>query len=398
MAGRRGGWWGLVVLVAAVGCVKDAPEPTIAPEPMVDRPTRRLDGGRAADAGPSDVGPPDQGARDAGPDVGWWREDAAAATPDAGCTEGARVERDCPEGGTQGRLCGPAGWAPWTPCEAACPEGEPRVVESQVDAGELVDLGGVVFRDFESRRWVRYAWVVVERPDGSTAGVVESYFDVGDPSGGGPPDDPSTPGALFVADVPGHYTFELHVDGGAGRCAAPLARVALTALAPPLSRLRVTLVWFTEGDRSPFDAEGVNLDLHLLHPFGTGWLQIPWDCHTQNPSPAWGPDGPAGDPWLVADVLAGPGPEEIVVDTPEETAPLGGGYCVGVHVFSRGGPDGELGVTLATVRVFDGNTTIVTVARELDTVDQFWDVGCIDVAPGAVEVNLHDRVLAPDRP
>lgn len=381
--------WLSCALIVGVGCVEDAPAPT------VERETRRLDGGGTGDAEPSDDGP-DDGAPDAQgrADARWWPDDplADATVTGPGCVEGTSAERDCPEGGTQSRVCGPAGWAPWTPCPALCLEGAPRAVEAEADAGELVDLGGLVFRSLEPRAWVTYEWVVVERPAGSVAAIVESYFDAGDPAEGGVPDDASTPGALFTADVPGPYVFELYVDGGAGRCAAPLARVVLTALAPPLGRLRVTLHWFTEGDASPLDGDGVNLDLHLLHPHGSGWFQFPWDCHAQNPSPAWGPDGPSGDPWLVADRPAGPGPEEVIINTPEETAPLRSGYCVGVHVVSRGGGGAELGATYVTVRVFDGNASVGEALEVLDTVDQLWEVGCIDVAPGRVEVRLHDRV------
>lgn len=382
-------WVGGALLVAA-GCVEDA-------QPTFEREARRVDGGRTADVGSGDLGP-EAGAGDATAPSDVRPVDATTIGPDAGCAAGARAERDCPAGGTQSRVCGPGGWQPWSRCPAACPEGPARAVEAVVDADEIVELSGLVFRDFEPRPWVAFEWVVVERPEGSAAGVVESYLDARSPRNGGPPDDPSTPGALLVADVPGHFVVELYVDGGAGRCATPFARVALNAMAPIVPRVRVTLAWWTEGDPEPADDQGTDLDLHLLHPSGSNWFVSPWDCHAQNPSPEWGPVGPDANPELLSDEFGGALPEVIVLDTPEETAPLGGGYCVGVHFFSLRELRGEAGPTHPTVRVFEHDTLVFEAVQVLEVEDQLWDVGCIDVSPDGVEVRLHDRVLSPDRP
>lgn len=384
--------WVSCALMVGAGCVEDA-------QPTLDRDTRRLDGGRTVDAEPSDAAPPDRGARDAGADVGWWSDDAAPAGPDAGCAEGARAERDCPEGGTQSRACGPAGWGPWTACATPCPTVEPTPIAAEAVHGDVVELSGLVFAPFAPRPSGPYDWVMLEAPGREPTQPVDHFFDPMRPANGGPPDDRETAEALLYVGPPGLYVIALYAGGrGPANCTVPYARVHLTASPRPTPALRVTLAWWTEGDADPDDQDGADLDLHLLHPNAPNWFSTPWDCHPNNPSPDWGETGPVHDPLLFADETGGAVPEVITLAWPEETGPLGAFYCVGVHVFSLGTPDGPLGRTHATVQVFADGALAFSAEQVLDAVDQFWDVACIDVAPDDVEVHLHDRVFSPHRP
>ena len=69
---------------------------------------------------------------------------------------------------------------------------------------EVINLDGSpsVDMDGPDGRPVRYEWVVVQRPEGSTAQPVERLADPFRPAEGGPADNTGTPGAVFFVDWP----------------------------------------------------------------------------------------------------------------------------------------------------------------------------------------------------
>ncbi|MCB9538625.1 MAG: hypothetical protein H6704_20485 [Myxococcales bacterium] len=380
--------WAMGALLLAAGCVEDA-------QPTLDRDTRRLDGGRAVDAGSADRGP-DAGAADAASRADARSDDAAAVGPDAGCSEGASAERDCPEGGTQSRRCGPAGWEAWTPCPTPCPDAAPSPIEVEAVHGDVVELSGLVFAPFAPRPSGPYDWVALEGPSGPPHQPVDHFYDAMRPANGGPPDDRETPEALWYVGPPGRYVIALFVGGdGRANCAVPHALLHLQATPRPTPRMRVTLAWRTDGDADPDDDEGADLDLHLLHPSGRNWFSAPPDCYGENPAPDWGEPGPRHDPALFADERGGAQPEVITLPWPEETGPLGARYCVGVHVFSLTTPDGELGPTHATVQVFEDDGLLFSAEQVLDIVDQFWTPVCVEVTPDALVAHARGDLQTP---
>lgn len=112
--------------------------------------------------------------------------------------------------------------------------------------------------------------------------------------------------------------------------------------------LKVALVWVTPGDPDPKDTgfeAGSDLDLHLLHPFGVGYFDIPFDASWFNASPAWGAlDDSRDDPLMHRDDFDGLGPETITLELPED----GRTYGVGVHYWE----DNAFGPIHAQVQVW----------------------------------------------
>ena len=236
---------------------------------------------------------------------------------------------------------------------------------------------------------VAYHWTVIERPDGSTAQPVESFFARQRPADGGSADDPSTPTALFFVDLVGHYTFELHVTDASGLIApsedCPDARAVVTLEAWTDHDIHVQLVWTTPGDPDETDMEGTDLDLHFMHPIHQGWMTPPADCFYMNPNPDWGALGdPSDNPMLDVDDINGAGPENINLDHPENTRELGGHYKIGVHYYRSGtavSPD--LGPSFATIRIYLNGQLLWENAepRALEQTNDFWEVGGIVWTP-----------------
>jgi len=132
---------------------------------------------------------------------------------------------------------------------------------------------------------------------------------------------------------------------------------------------------------------GVDLDLHVAHPNGVTqstidrngdginepWGIEPWDCHWRNKKPDWGPPGPAGDPSLDIDAIAGYGPESVSILTPEPIL-----YHVGATVYN----DRGTGTTFATLRIFQNDELVYEESNVPLESKDFWEAGVFNARTG----------------
>jgi hypothetical protein len=320
---------------------------------------------------------------------GVWSAWSPCEGGDAVCDEGEEEIAACEGPGERRRVCAQGAWGAWSPCPdvAGCPQpivGEP---ELEVQPLETVSLDGSGSRA-GGGRLVRYEWVVVDRPEGSTAEPLESFASPNRPQNGGAPDNLTTPRAVFFVDLAGTYEFELRVTDNGGRSApsedCPGPRARMRVISRSGGGVHLQLVWSTPGDGNEADDQGADLDIHLRHPTGRTWSTSPHDCYFANNSPDWGPAGSSGDPSLDIDDVASAGPENINLETPEETGPLGGPYKVGVHAWNLFGSFGnaDLGPSDVTLRIFlDGELEFEAERRFVadkdlwEAADIFWENG-----------------------
>ena len=270
-----------------------------------------------------------------------------------------------------------------------CPE--PQVVQDTFNVLPLdiitLDGSASVDEDGTNGRPSEYEWVVIDRPEDSTAVPVERYNNPARPADGGPADDPSTPQAFFFVDLAGDYVIELRVTDDQGLtapsdiCPDPVATVYITAT--PDGGILAQMTWTTPADDNETDNIGTDVDLHMLHPMNRGWNVEPGDCYYANTNPDWGQFGnPADDCTLDIDDTNGAGPENISVDTPQNTDALGGLYEVGVLYYRSdifGGA--QLGASLVTMRIFLQGVLAWEGSRELDRTGYFWHVVGIQWPP-----------------
>ncbi|MAD60660.1 MAG: hypothetical protein CMH49_03975 [Myxococcales bacterium] len=252
--------------------------------------------------------------------------------------------------------------------------------------------------DGPSGRPVSYEWVVISRPDGSTAQPVERFFNPLRPADGGEIDNPSTPTAQFFVDLAGEYVFGLVVTDDLGFSApsntCPQQEVEVVVNSLPDEDIHIELTWTTPGDANETDTEGTDVDLHFRHPNSQEWNRSPYDCYFANPNPDWGPSGPVGNPSLDIDDVNGAGPENINLNDPEFTdqTTIPGPYLVGVHYYSSGGLfTADYGASEATIRIYLGGSLAGTYTRVLQSTENFWEVA------GVIWTNTETRVQEYDR-
>lgn len=208
---------------------------------------------------------------------------------------------------------------------------------------------------------VRFAWSVVDRPEGSTS----------------MPRLEEAPGTMsFFVDLAGRYELELDaVDADGRRCEEP-ATVVLTSGC--CEDLHVQLVWHTPSDPDESDSDGTDLDLHLLHSNGC-WGDPIWDLGAGNLEPDWGTPGRTDDdPSLDVDDTDGAGPENANLHNPEYDTT----YRIGVAYRGEHG----FGASTAIVRVYLFGVLVYEGERVLEAVGDFWEVASIDWPTGAVTV------------
>jgi hypothetical protein len=144
--------------------------------------------------------------------------------------------------------------------------------------------------------------------------------------------------------------------------------------------LRAVLVWVTPGDPDPKDRgpeAGSDMDLHLLHPFGVDFFDIPFDTYWYNANPQWGQiDNPIDDPILSLDDYDSLGPEKIVLPLPEE----GLDYTLGVHYWS----DHGFGPSRAQVQVSIFGELVYESALVDMVSGEIWEVGTVTWPTGEV--------------
>ncbi len=233
-------------------------------------------------------------------------------------------------------------------------------------------------RAFDGREIQKYSWSLTSRPTDSN-GVLENTRN--DENG------------MFL-DLAGEYVIELEVwDSDNIRSCQP-ARMIVKAIAD--EDIHIQLVWDTPNDPDQLDANGSDVDLHLLNPRGR-WNERPYDCFWQNLNPDWGsrrpnnadfcptPTSPGcqDDPSLDIDDVDGQGPENINMDNPKG----GISYGVGVHYFA----DHGYGMSRATVRIFIGGLLEREFLRQPMSDEEFWYVA--DISWPAGDVNARGGVF-----
>lgn len=326
-----------------------------------------------------------------------WADWGQCDDPDR-CIDGEEDQVDCGFGGIQARLCVEGRWQDQGRCEGLiCPDGrrppcmvngnlcpEPRVSRPRLQVLPLdtiaLDAGPSVDADGPTGRPVSYSWVVVQAPPGSGRLLFEQFFNPNRPQNGGLPDNVRTPSAVFFADVAGDYVIELLVTDVEGLeapsvdCPGIVGRVEITAR--PTGDIHIELVWDTPTDDDLSDADGTDVDLHVLHPLGRAWNSTPLDCYYNNTNPDWGLPGPEGDPRLDIDDVNGAGPETVTIIDPQSTQPFGPtGYTVGVHYFraERSNDPGSFGASLATLRIRYDGELVAQMERQLLRTGNFWE-------------------------
>jgi hypothetical protein len=288
----------------------------------------------------------------------------------------------------------------------ACPVAAVETSRLDVLPLEIITLDASASTDMDgpSGRPVSYEWIVVSRPDGSTAQPVERFFNPLRPADGGEADDPTTPIAQFFVDLAGEYVFNLVVTDDLGFAApsntCPQQDVSIVVNSLPNEDIHVELTWTTPGDSNETDTEGTDVDMHFRHPNAPRWNQSPYDCYFANPNPDWGPSGPVGNPSLDIDDVNGAGPENINLNDPEFTdqTTIPGPYLVGVHYYSSGGLfTTDYGPSEATIRIYLGGSLAGTYTRMLQSTENFWEVAGVIWTASETRVQEIDRFydLAP---
>ena len=276
----------------------------------------------------------------------------------------------------------------------ACPQSRAVMDEFNVQPLDTVALDGTpsVDPDGPNNRPVRYEWVVIERPEGSTAQPAEGYQDPSDPLNTAIPDDSTTPLAHFFADLAGTYQIELRVTDNLGLTSQQCETSSIvTVVAKPEQAIHLQLTWTTPGDPDQTDRQGTDVDLHLLRAGADAWFGSPDDCYYNDPQPNWGDlNATNDDPTLDIDDINGAGPENINLLLPDNTADAGSPYRVGVHYYSSRErlTGSDYGPSTATLRVFiRGMLAGEYPGIELPTQDTFCEVADIDWPSGTVTEN-----------
>ncbi len=240
--------------------------------------------------------------------------------------------------------------------------------QGQLNAVPLdnIDLDASQSRDPEGSGIARVQWRIAQRPTDSTNEL----------------DNTDQTTSTIWMQLAGTYVVELNVWNGLGVKSCQPARMTLNAIAD--QDIHIQLVWHTPNDPDQTDANGADLDIHLLHPNGNfHWNLPPWDCFWQNMAPDWGQQGDAtDDPSLDIDDIDGAGPENINLDNPES----GATYHVGVYYFS----DHNYGTSYATVRLYLGGQLAFEQDRKRMTSQEFWHAA--DIAWPSGHITKIDRL------
>lgn len=286
----------------------------------------------------------------------------------------------------------------------ACPVASVAVAEFDALPLDIINLDASTSTDADSPNGKpeSYEWTVLQRPNGSTAQVVERYTNPARPADGGSPDDTSTPNALFFVDLAGEYQISLKVKDSLGFTApsneCPQQEVVVLIHAVPNEDIHIQLVWHTPQDPDETDEFGTDVDLHFFHPQSMltnpsrapAWAIFPYDCYYANTNPDWGPQGPNANPSLDIDDISGAGPENINLNQPEDTSRLGENYRVGVHYYRAEADFTTSWASEVTARIYIGGSLAGEWVTTLRNTDQYWEVASIIWNAGerrAVEIN-----------
>ena len=279
--------------------------------------------------------------------------------------------------------------------ENQCPQAWPAQASFRVPLDTVVALDGSasVDPDGPDGRPVRYEWVVLERPEGSSGQIGERIPSPDEDPSVGVLDDTRTPNAVFRADMIGTFTLELRVFDEQGlsniACDAPDART-VTIEVGSTGDVEIRLV-YGGGGGGPAEPPEVDLDLHWHHPVSDQWFVAPNDCYYGNPNPDWAQLGfEADDPQLLSDA---PGaPETILHSRLENTEEFGAPYRIGVHGYNV--PPGVTVPFTVTIRV-EGELVWTSPPDLALAADELCEVAALDWPSAAVTPQLECRPLAP---
>lgn len=238
-----------------------------------------------------------------------------------------------------------------------------------------------------------YIWTLIQRPQNSTAQVLESATEEARA------DDPSTPTAQFVPDLLGDYLFELRMITQSGIqvpsevCPQPPIQLSLTVSTPHM--LYIELLWATPNDTDPNDRNGADLDLHLRLSDLGAWNDTQFDCYFGNPNPDWGERGSVDNPSLEITDDDGQGPEVMLLDEVGLTSTLN--TSLGIHYYSSNllGIE-EFGYSIALVKLYSMGVLLGEWSQQLQQTDAFWTVANLVLTfdePSISEVNrVYDSI------
>lgn len=272
------------------------------------------------------------------------------------------------------------------------PPPEPGPAPGVLFVGDVVELDGrpaVTAMGLDPAKVDTWVWSIARRPPESASPLVEHFDDDTQPAAGGMPDHPGTPVARFLIDREGDYLFDLNVyiDGELH----PMPGHSLVVRAP--QRLQVQLAWYTPGDPNPFDNDGADLDLHLRHPLGDTWSTPPLDCFYFNINPDWGDPGPAHNPLLDVDAIAGRTVESILFDSLEDS-PAGQTYRVGVAYFNDMNlAQMPLGPSEAAVRIYVDGALAFETSRVLETSGIIWEAAEFRQVGERIDISPLDAIV-----
>ncbi len=169
-----------------------------------------------------------------------------------------------------------------------------------------------------------YTWVFDSVPDGVDAEAIEMVVAEDNP------DTPELEHAFMSFEPPALGTYRLSLTVTDTKDATSQPSIVVVQSIPP-SLLEIELQWPTSGE-----ANGADLDLHLLAPGGTYFGE--GDCFSWTPNPSWGATEVAEDnPWLQNDhdgetANGNGGPPFTETITLEN--PMDGDYLILVHYYS----------------------------------------------------------------
>lgn len=217
----------------------------------------------------------------------------------------------------------------------------PPVVEAIYQSAEWV---GNTSYDTNGQNIIGFEWSLISAPAGTTANIASTTPNVRN----------------FTPDLAGEYVAQLVVTNDIGQVSEPCI-TTLTAQAG--DGLWIEMFWTYSGD---------DMDLHLVNPAGS--LTTNGDCYYANCTTGmldWGIRGDSSDdPMLDLDDIAGTGPENINIDSPQR-----GVYTVYIHDYPGSVYSGRNDVT---TNIYVNGSVYWTDTRNIDNENYYAPICEVD--------------------
>jgi hypothetical protein len=211
------------------------------------------------------------------------------------------------------------------------------------DPLDTVTLTGIASYDPGGYLPLTYEWSVVTQPGGADVA----------------PTDPAGVSTGLWLPVAGTWVVELVVTNTIGVRSAPAKH---TIEVTPGDDLWIELTW---------DTNDTDFDLHLAQQ-GVDLFGGDGDCNYCNQNPDWATTSSDDDPDLALDNVAGYGPEDVRLKSPED-----GEYPIRVHYYDDFGG----GTTTATVNVWIAGVLADSRSATLED-NNVWEVGYVRFPDG----------------